>query len=73
MNEFEILIVKFYFVDFVGLERLKCIGVIGERVKEGIFINCGFLVFGNVISVLGDKSKRVIYVFYRDFKLMRLL
>lgn len=53
MNEFEILIVKFYFVDLVGSERLKRIGVIGDRVKEGIFINCGLVSLGNFGNLYG--------------------
>ena len=45
----------------------------GERVKESISINSGLLALGNVISALGDESKRATHVPYRDSKLTRLL
>ncbi|XP_055103030.1 kinesin-like protein KIF21A isoform X6 [Symphalangus syndactylus] len=73
MNEFETLTAKFHFVDLAGSERLKRTGATGERAKEGISINCGLLALGNVISALGDKSKRATHVPYRDSKLTRLL
>nr|XP_033815209.1 kinesin-like protein KIF21A isoform X2 [Geotrypetes seraphini] len=73
MNEFETLTAKFHFVDLAGSERLKRTGATGERAKEGISINCGLLALGNVISALGDKSKKVTHVPYRDSKLTRLL
>ncbi|XP_067420523.1 kinesin-like protein KIF21A isoform X5 [Emydura macquarii macquarii] len=73
MNEFETLSAKFHFVDLAGSERLKRTGATGERAKEGISINCGLLALGNVISALGDKSKKATHVPYRDSKLTRLL
>uniref|UniRef100_A0AAY4CHC1 Kinesin motor domain-containing protein n=1 Tax=Denticeps clupeoides TaxID=299321 RepID=A0AAY4CHC1_9TELE len=73
MNEFETLTAKFHFVDLAGSERLKRTGATGDRAKEGISINCGLLALGNVISALGDKSKRSTHVPYRDSKLTRLL
>ncbi|KAJ3596871.1 hypothetical protein NHX12_003271, partial [Muraenolepis orangiensis] len=73
MNEFETLTAKFHFVDLAGSERLKRTGATGERAKEGISINCGLLALGNVISALGDRSKRSSHVPYRDSKLTRLL
>uniref|UniRef100_A0A8C2T840 Kinesin family member 21A n=1 Tax=Coturnix japonica TaxID=93934 RepID=A0A8C2T840_COTJA len=73
MNEFETLTAKFHFVDLAGSERLKRTGATGERAKEGISINCGLLALGNVISALGDKSKKATHVPYRDSKLTRLL
>ncbi|XP_042323278.1 kinesin-like protein KIF21A isoform X3 [Sceloporus undulatus] len=73
LNEFETLTAKFHFVDLAGSERLKRTGATGERAKEGISINCGLLALGNVISALGDKSKKVTHVPYRDSKLTRLL
>ncbi|XP_074050953.1 kinesin-like protein KIF21A isoform X10 [Macrotis lagotis] len=73
MNEFETLTAKFHFVDLAGSERLKRTGATGERAREGISINCGLLALGNVISALGDKSKRATHVPYRDSKLTRLL
>ncbi|KAG7495759.1 kinesin KIF21A isoform X2 [Solea senegalensis] len=73
INEFETLTAKFHFVDLAGSERLKRTGATGERAKEGISINCGLLALGNVISALGDRSKRSSHVPYRDSKLTRLL
>ncbi|XP_025049106.1 kinesin-like protein KIF21B [Alligator sinensis] len=72
-NEYETLTAKFHFVDLAGSERLKRTGATGERAKEGISINCGLLALGNVISALGDQSKKVVHVPYRDSKLTRLL
>lgn len=72
-NEFETLSAKFHFVDLAGSERLKRTGATGERAKEGISINCGLLALGNVISALGDKSKKALHIPYRDSKLTRLL
>ncbi|XP_071242330.1 kinesin-like protein KIF21A isoform X5 [Salvelinus alpinus] len=71
--EFETLTAKFHFVDLAGSERLKRTGATGDRAKEGISINCGLLALGNVISALGDRSKRSTHVPYRDSKLTRLL
>ena len=45
----------------------------GERAKESISINSGLLSLGNVISALGDETKRGSHVPYRDSKLTRLL
>lgn len=39
----------------------------------GISINRGLLSLGNVISALGDESKKNVFVPYRDSKLTRLL
>uniref|UniRef100_A0A8C4V6S9 Kinesin family member 21B n=1 Tax=Falco tinnunculus TaxID=100819 RepID=A0A8C4V6S9_FALTI len=72
-TEYETLTAKFHFVDLAGSERLKRTGATGERAKEGISINCGLLALGNVISALGDQSKKVMHVPYRDSKLTRLL
>ncbi|XP_072280442.1 kinesin-like protein KIF21B isoform X4 [Pyxicephalus adspersus] len=71
--EYETLTAKFHFVDLAGSERLKRTGATGERAREGISINCGLLALGNVISALGDQSKKVLHVPYRDSKLTRLL
>ncbi|XP_065290019.1 kinesin-like protein KIF21A isoform X3 [Dermacentor albipictus] len=73
INEFETLTAKFHFVDLAGSERLKRTGATGDRAKEGISINCGLLALGNVISALGDASRKVLHVPYRDSKLTRLL
>ncbi|KAG2228063.1 hypothetical protein INT45_009109 [Circinella minor] len=62
---------KFHFVDLAGSERLK--RTIGDRQKEGISINTGLLALGNVISALGDETRKGTHVPYRDSKLTRLL
>ncbi|KAI8081839.1 uncharacterized protein B0P05DRAFT_570938 [Gilbertella persicaria] len=64
---------KFHFVDLAGSERLKRTAAEGDRRKEGININAGLLALGNVISALGDPSKKNVHVPYRDSKLTRLL
>jgi len=63
---------KFNFVDLAGCERAKRTNAKGTRMKEGININKGLLVLGNVISALasGDPKK---FVPFRDSKLTRLL
>nr|CAB3259095.1 kinesin-like protein KIF21A [Phallusia mammillata] len=71
--EFETLSAKFHFTDLAGSERLKRTGATGKRAKEGISINCGLLALGNVISALGDVSKKSSHVPYRDSKLTRML
>lgn len=72
-GDLETLTSKFHFVDLAGSERLKRTGATGDRAREGISINCGLLSLGNVISALGDQSKKVSHVPYRDSKLTRLL
>jgi kinesin family protein 4/21/27 len=70
----EIRSCKFHFVDLAGSERAKRTGAQGHQLKEGIDINKGLLSLGNVISALGDESKRgKVHVPYRDSKLTRLL
>jgi hypothetical protein len=65
---------KFHFVDLAGSERLKRTGAQGQQMKEGIDINKGLLALGNVISALGDETKRgKVHVPYRDSKLTRIL
>lgn len=65
---------KFHFVDLAGSERQKRSMAQGQRLREGIDINKGLLVLGNVISALGDPKKRGnSFVPYRDSKLTRLL
>ncbi|CAB4434881.1 unnamed protein product [Rhizophagus irregularis] len=64
---------KFHFVDLAGSERLKRTNSIGDREKEGIAINGSLLALGNVISALGDESRNVTHIPYRDSKLTRLL
>lgn len=60
-------------MDLAGSERLKRTMATGDRAREGIAINSGLLALGNVISALGDKSKKSSHVPYRDSKLTRLL
>ncbi|EPB81184.1 hypothetical protein HMPREF1544_12106 [Mucor circinelloides 1006PhL] len=65
---------KFHFVDLAGSERLKKTNAVGDRAKEGISINSGLLALGNVISALGDESRRQQqHIPYRNSKLTRLL
>lgn len=64
---------KLHFVDLAGSERLKRTMAQGDRAKESISINSGLLALGNVISALGDESKKGAHVPYRDSKLTRLL
>ncbi|KAF2364009.1 Kinesin motor domain [Trinorchestia longiramus] len=73
LSEFETLTAKFHFVDLAGSERLKRTGATGDRARESISINCGLLALGNVISALGDVTKKASHVPYRDSKLTRLL
>ncbi|KAF9580607.1 hypothetical protein BGW38_002675, partial [Lunasporangiospora selenospora] len=72
-GEWIVLNSKFHFVDLAGSERLKRTSAIGDRAKEGISINAGLHALGNVISALGDPSKRASHIPYRDSKLTRLL
>nr|XP_023403965.1 LOW QUALITY PROTEIN: kinesin-like protein KIF21B [Loxodonta africana] len=72
-SEYETLTAKFHFVDLAGSERLKRTGPPASGPRKGISINCGLLALGNVISALGDQSKKVVHVPYRDSKLTRLL
>lgn len=65
---------KFHFVDLAGSERAKRTGAQGVQLREGIDINKGLLALGNVISALGDDTKRgKVHVPYRDSKLTRIL
>ncbi|CAB4434876.1 unnamed protein product [Rhizophagus irregularis] len=59
--------------DLAGSERLKRNNAVSDRAKEGIAINSGLLALGNVINALGDKSRKVTHIPYRDSKLTRLL
>ncbi|XP_046806276.1 kinesin-like protein KIF21B [Lucilia cuprina] len=72
-DDLETLTSKFHFVDLAGSERMKRTGATGERAREGISINSGLLALGNCISALGDKTKKILHVPYRDSKLTRLL
>jgi len=63
---------KIHFVDLAGSERIKSAKTKGKRMKEGININKGLFVLGNVISALGN-GKNQTHIPYRDSKLTRLL
>uniref|UniRef100_A0A3B5LAX4 Kinesin motor domain-containing protein n=1 Tax=Xiphophorus couchianus TaxID=32473 RepID=A0A3B5LAX4_9TELE len=67
------IVSKLHLVDLAGSERQKKTKAEGDRLKEGISINRGLLCLGNVISALGDESKKNTFVPYRDSKLTRLL
>jgi hypothetical protein len=69
----ELVSSKFHFVDLAGSERAKRTQASGTRLKEGININFGLLVLGNVISALGDVRRKATHVPYRDSKLTRIL
>ena len=68
---------KFTLVDLAGSERQKRTGASGDRLKEGININKGLFVLGQVVSCLAEKasspSPATMHVPYRDSKLTRLL
>ncbi|XP_062867429.1 kinesin family member 4 [Trichomycterus rosablanca] len=69
----DMMVSKLHLVDLAGSERQKKTKAEGDRLKEGISINKGLLSLGNVISALGDDSKKGTFVPYRDSKLTRLL
>jgi len=65
---------KIHFVDLAGSESSKKAKTEGKRLQEGININKGLMVLGNVISSLCDESNgKKIHVPYRESKLTRLL
>ncbi|XP_072302654.1 kinesin family member 4 [Eucyclogobius newberryi] len=72
-NKSDSVVSKLHLVDLAGSERQKKTKAEGDRLKEGISINKGLLSLGNVISALGDESKKHTFVPYRDSKLTRLL
>lgn len=63
---------KFHLVDLAGSERSKKTQAVGQTFREGVDINKGLLMLGNVISQLGE-GKNGAFVNYRDSKLTRLL
>lgn len=71
----EVTTSKFHLVDLAGSERAKRTGAEGQQFDEGVTINQSLFALGNVISALGDDSKRSAgcHVPYRDSKLTRLL
>lgn len=70
---------KLTLVDLAGSERLKKTQAKGSRAKEGISINKGLFILGQVVSALsekGQKKKKSLPTTkppYRDSKLTRLL
>lgn len=66
---------KFHFVDLAGSERAKRTGTSGQGFKEGININLGLMILGNVISALASQSegRQDTFIPYRDSKLTRIL
>jgi len=67
---------KLTLVDLAGSERVKKTGAQGARAKEGININKGLFILGQVVSALSDKGKGGKLKRkppYRDSKLTRLL
>ncbi|KAL3286993.1 hypothetical protein HHI36_001479 [Cryptolaemus montrouzieri] len=65
---------KFHLVDLAGSERPKKTGAVGTTFREGVNINKGLLVLGNVISALGEeKQQENRFIPYRDSNLTRLL
>ncbi|XP_078142737.1 kinesin family member 4 isoform X3 [Centroberyx gerrardi] len=72
-DKIDSVVSKLHLVDLAGSERQKKTKAEGDRLKEGISINRGLLSLGNVISALGDESKKSTFVPYRDSKLTRLL
>ncbi|KAL7551999.1 hypothetical protein ACHAWF_015208 [Thalassiosira exigua] len=76
---------KLTLVDLAGSERAKRTGAEGARMREGININKGLFVLGQVVSALselgqrngggggGGKRDQHAHIPYRDSKLTRLL
>ena len=74
---------KLTLVDLAGSERIKRTGAEGARMREGININKGLFVLGQVVSALAEAgqkngggsndNKAYHHIPYRDSKLTRLL
>ncbi|XP_060526968.1 chromosome-associated kinesin KIF4A-like [Cylas formicarius] len=64
---------KLHLVDLAGSERPKKTGAVGSTFKEGVNINKGLFVLGNVINCLGNNKSQQSFVPYRDSNLTRLL
>ncbi|GMH67828.1 hypothetical protein TrST_g13517 [Triparma strigata] len=70
----DVVVSKLSLVDLAGSERQKRTKAEGERLKEGISINKGLFVLGQVVSSLSDPNAGANnHVPYRDSKLTRLL
>lgn len=84
-NDTTICSSKLSLVDLAGSERVKRTNAIGDRFSEGVHINKGLLVLGQVISTLSEQSQSQAqqskknnrisnsHIPYRDSKLTRLL
>jgi len=78
-NDAEEVRAKLTLVDLAGSERIKRTGAEGARMKEGININKGLFVLGQVVSALSElgqqqsSSMSNAHIPYRDSKLTRLL
>jgi len=72
-NENLFMTSNFHLVDLARSERSKKTKTSEERLKEGVGINKGLLVLGNVISALGEEEHQKSCISYRDSKLTRLL
>lgn len=73
INPNENKMAKLHLVDLAGSERPKKTGAQGTTFKEGVDINKGLFVLGNVISALGDEKTQNGFIPYRDSNLTRLL
>ena len=51
------MVSKFHMVDLADSERKNKTKAKGDRLKEGININMGLLILGNLISVLGGENR----------------
>ena len=78
----DVITAKLTLVDLAGSEKAKKTGTEGARLKEGININKGLFVLGQVVSALADLGQQSvssdasscpIHVKYRDSKLTHVL
>ena len=77
-DAFHLITSKLTFVDLAGSERLKRTNAVGQQAKEGIQINAGLFVLGQVINCLADDQKLkagkgAAHIPYRDSKLTYML
>jgi len=54
---------KLTLVDLAGSERIKKTGAKGDRAAEGISINKGLFVLGQVVSALAEQRPKVRFIF----------
>ncbi len=72
-TDVEVLSGKLSLIDLAGSERGSVTENRGIRLMEGAKINRSLLSLANCINALGDKSKKGVFVPYRDSKLTRML